>query len=277
MLKLNLKLQCFGHLMQRADSLEETLILGKIEGKRKRGAGEDGSMKKTWGLKNWCFLIAVLKRTLESPLDCKIKPVNPKGNQTWTFIGRTDAEAPILWPPDSKSQLIGKDPNAGKDWGPEEKGVTEDEIDSITHSMDMHLSKLWETAKDRRAWGVAVRGVAKSWTRLSERTTSNKCICLGICHRKLRSCLWMLQPQFGSAFRYGKGSGFSIMGRWLGYRWKAILQEGDGRSIMIWWKDHGISASAPSNHRTLGNSLNLSECSFLTSNTSNVPTSCGNY
>ena len=236
--------------------------------------------KEGWALKTSHCWTVVLNKILESPLDCKeIKPVNSKAIQPWIFIGRIDAEAeaPILWPPDSKSQLIGKDPNAGKDWGPEEKGVTEDEIDSITHSMDMHLSKLWETAKDRRAWGVAVRGVAKSWTRLSERTTSNKCICLGICHRKLRSCLWMLQPQFGSAYRYGKGSGFSIMGRWLGYRWKAILQEGDGRSIMIWWKDHGISASAPSNHRTLGNSLNLSECSFLTSNTSNVPTSCGNY
>ena len=167
-LMLKLKLQYFGHLIWRANSLEKTLMLGKIEGKRKRGAGEDGSMKKTWGLKNWCFLIAVLKRTLESPLDCKIKPVNPKGNQTWTFIGRTDAEAPILWPPDSKSQLIGKDPNAGKDWGPEEKGVTEDEIDSITHSMDMHLSKVQETVKDRAAWCAAVHGVTKNQTWLND-------------------------------------------------------------------------------------------------------------
>ena len=177
-LMLKLKLQCFGHLMQRADSLEETLILGKIEGKRKRGAGEDGSMKKTWGLKNWCFLIAVLKRTLESPLDCKIKPVNPKGNQTWTFIGRTDAEAPILWPPDSKSQLIGKDPNAGKDWGPEEKGVTEDEIDSITDSADVNLSKLREIVKDKGAWCAAVHGVSKSQIQLSDWTTTKATIFL---------------------------------------------------------------------------------------------------
>ena len=67
----------------------------------------------------------VLEKTLESPLDCKeIKPVNPKGNQLWIFIGRTDAKDPILWPPDSKSRLIGKDPDAGKDWGQEEQGVT---------------------------------------------------------------------------------------------------------------------------------------------------------
>ena len=71
----------------------------------------------------------VLKKTLESPLDSnEIKPVNPKGNQLWIFIGRTDAKDPILWPPDSKSRLIGKDPDAGKDWGQEEKGVTEDEM-----------------------------------------------------------------------------------------------------------------------------------------------------
>ena len=77
------------------------------------------------------FWIQVLEKTLESPLDCKeIKPVNPKGNQSWTFIGRTaaEAEAPILWPPDANSQLIGKDPDAGKDWGQVEKGVTTDEM-----------------------------------------------------------------------------------------------------------------------------------------------------
>ena len=84
-----------------------------------------------WALKNGCFWIVVLKKTLESPLDSKeIKPVNPKGNQPWIVIGRTDAEAeaPILWPPDRKRQLIGKDPDAGEDWGQEEKRVTEDEM-----------------------------------------------------------------------------------------------------------------------------------------------------
>ena len=85
--------------------------------------------KESWVLKNWYFRTVVLKKTLESPLDCKeIKLVNPKGNQPWIFIGRTDAEAPILWPPDSKSRLIGKGLDSGKDWGQEEKGVTEDEM-----------------------------------------------------------------------------------------------------------------------------------------------------
>ena len=86
--------------------------------------------KESWALKNWCFWTVVLGKTLESPLDCKeIQPVNPKGNQPWIFIGRTDAEAetPILWPPDAKRWLIGKDPDSGKDWGQEEKGMTEDE------------------------------------------------------------------------------------------------------------------------------------------------------
>ena len=82
--------------------------------------------KEGWALKNWCSRSVMLKRTLESPLDCKIKPVNPKGNQSWIFIGRTDAETPILWPPDVKSWLIRKDPDAGKDWRQEEKGTTED-------------------------------------------------------------------------------------------------------------------------------------------------------
>ena len=87
--------------------------------------------KEGWALKNWCFWTVVLEKTLESPLDNKeIKPVNPKGNQPWIFIGRTDAEAEtlILRPPDEKSWLIGKDPDAGKDWRREEKGTTEDEM-----------------------------------------------------------------------------------------------------------------------------------------------------
>ena len=86
--------------------------------------------KEVWVLKNWHFWI-VLEKTLESPLDSEeIKPVNPKWNQPWIFIGRTDAEAeaPVIWPPDANSQLIGKDPDAGKDWGQEEKGAGEDEM-----------------------------------------------------------------------------------------------------------------------------------------------------
>ena len=85
--------------------------------------------KESWVPKNWYFWTVVLEKTLESPLDSKeIKPANTKGNKPWIYIERTDAEAPILWPPDEKSQLIGKDPDAGKDWRPKDKGVAEDEM-----------------------------------------------------------------------------------------------------------------------------------------------------
>ena len=92
--------------------------------------------KESWVLKNWCFWTAVLEETLENPLDYKeIKPVNPKGNQSLIFNGRTDAGVPILWPPDAKSWLIWKDPDAGKDWGQEEKGMTEDEMVGWHHQL----------------------------------------------------------------------------------------------------------------------------------------------
>ena len=97
--------------------------------------------KENWAPKNWCFWTVVLEKTLESPLDSKeIKPVNPEGNQSWIFIGRTDAEAeaPLLWPPDVKSQLIGKDPDTGKDWGQEEKGETEYEMVGWYHWLKGH-------------------------------------------------------------------------------------------------------------------------------------------
>ena len=97
--------------------------------------------KESWALKNWCFWTVVLDKTLESPLDCKeIKQVNPKGNQSWLFIGRTDAEAetPKLWPPDAKNCLTGKDRDAGKDWRQEEKGTTEDEMVGWHHWFDGH-------------------------------------------------------------------------------------------------------------------------------------------
>ena len=92
--------------------------------------------KESWTLKNWCFWTVVLEKTLESPLDCKeIQPVHPKGDQSWVFIERSDVEAetPIFWPPDAKSWLIGKDPDAGKNWGQEEMGTTEDEMVGCHH------------------------------------------------------------------------------------------------------------------------------------------------
>ena len=97
--------------------------------------------KEGWVPKNWCFWIVVLENTIESPLNSKeIKSVNPKGNQPWIFIGRTDAEAevPIIWLPDAKSRLTGKDPDAGKDWRQEEKGITEDEMVGWHHWLDGH-------------------------------------------------------------------------------------------------------------------------------------------
>ena len=119
--------------------------------------------------KNWCFWTVVLERTPESLLDYKmIKPINPKENQSWIFIGRTDAEAPILWPPKAKNQLIGKDPDAGKDWGQEE-GMTEDEMVGCHHQLDGHGFG-WTLGVGDGQGGLACCSswVTKSWTRLSD-------------------------------------------------------------------------------------------------------------
>ena len=130
--------------------------------------------KEGWALKNWCFWTVVLEKTLESLLDCKeIKLVSPNGNQSWIFIGRTDAEAetPTLWPPDVKSWLNGKDPDAGKDWRQEEKGTTEDEMAGWLHQLNGHeFEQALELVMDRESLHAAVHGISKSWTWLSDWT-----------------------------------------------------------------------------------------------------------
>ena len=120
--------------------------------------------KESWALKSWCFWTVVLEKSLESPLDSKeIKPVHPKGNQSWIFIVRTDAEVetPILWPPDVKNWLSGKDPDTWKDWR-WEKGTIEDEMVGWHHqTLDMGLSRLRELVMYRQAWHAAVHGIAE--------------------------------------------------------------------------------------------------------------------
>ena len=136
--------------------------------------------EESWALKNWCFWTVVLEKTLESPLDCKdIQPVHPKEDQSWVFIGKTDAEAAtlILWPPHAKNWLTGKDPDAGRDWGQEEKGTTEDEMAGWHHRLDGREYEWTPGAGDGQgglaccdSWGCKESDMTErlNWTELTE-------------------------------------------------------------------------------------------------------------
>ena len=155
--------------------------------------------KENWAPKNWCFSTVVMEKTLGSSLDCKeIQPVHLKGNQSCIFIGRTYAEAEslILWPPDAKNWLIGKDPDAGKDWREEEKGATEDKMVGWHHQLDGHESEQApRVLMDREAWCAAVHGAAKSRTQLSNWTEPKLGIKCGHKHfSRCHSPLWFHFP-----------------------------------------------------------------------------------
>ena len=151
----------------------------------------------------------VWEKTLENPLDLKEnKSVHPKGNQHWLSIGRTDAEAetPILCPPDEKSWVIGKDPEAGKDWGQKEKRAAD--------SVDVNLSKLQEMVRYREAWRIAVRGVTKSQTRFSDGTTNRS-----VCHNNI--------SQTGQ---------LEIMAICFVNFWRLEVQDQAAKMVSFWWE-----------------------------------------
>ena len=129
--------------------------------------------EESWAPKNWCFWTVMLEKTLESPSDCKeIQPVHSKGGQSSVFFGRNDAKAeiPIFWPQDAKSWLIGKDSDAGRDWGRRRGRQRMRCLDGITDSKVMNFGKFRELVMDRKVWHAVVHGVTKSQTRLSDWT-----------------------------------------------------------------------------------------------------------
>ena len=151
-----------------------------------------------WAVKNWHFWTMVLEKTLESPLDSKeIKLASPKGNQPWIFIGRTDAEAPILWPRDAKSVLIGKDPDAEKDWGQEEKGAIEDDMAGWHHRLNGHESDQTPRDSDRQGslmscnpWGHKESDMTE-WLK-NNNTVNESWLELAICQELYSMLFWVL-------------------------------------------------------------------------------------
>ena len=159
--------------------------------------------EESWAPKNWCFWTVVLEKTLESPLDCKgIQPVHPKGDQSWVFIGRTDVEAetPILWPPDVKSWLIWEDPDAGNDWGQEEKGTTEDEMVGWHRRLDGHGFG-WTPGVGDGQGGLAC---CDSWGRKESDTTEwlNWAVVLFLYFLETYSSLLSLFPSYHSVLLF---------------------------------------------------------------------------
>ena len=199
---------------------------GRVEGAA--GVMWELDHKEGWVPKNWFFQTVVLKKTLESLLDFReIKPVNPKGNQPWILIGRTDAEAeaPILWPPDAKNQVIGKDPDAEKYWGERRRGWQRmRQLDAITDSKNMNLGKLQEIVKDREAWCAAVQRVTKSLKQFSKWTITGELI----------HCLYLYTEVCVS--RFSKS-------RYLKYKdvwWLAQVP------METWWQNWNQSSGLPS-------------------------------
>ena len=160
--------------------------------------------------KNWCLWTVVLENTLESPLDCKeIQPVNPQGNQSWIFIRRTDTEAevPILWPPDANSRLIGKDPDAGKDWRQEEKGMTEDEMVGWHHRLNGYE---FEQALGNGE-GQGSLACCSPWGHRESTTTERQTITITVLWMRKQISGWEVCPNSHQECRFGIGSsGFPL-------------------------------------------------------------------
>ena len=207
--------------------------------------------KEGWVLKNWCFQTVVLRKTRKSRLDSEeVKPVNSKGNQSWILIGRTDAEAPILWSPDVKSWLIRKDPDAGKDW--RQKGQQRMRwLSSVTDSTDMNLSKPWEIVEDRWACHATVHGVKKSqtgcsnWTRGTFLSLSWHCV---LCYSPENWCRVFVSVRLS----------LSCCAQWTLNQTESEIPE--GRFSFVWslqWVFLGATSSAP---RGFGDLASHSHC-----------------